>query len=291
MDHSFYYSIRFNFLYIDRYSFLRTWVYPRSRLPYHILRYIVKGRASFFIDGEEVLVEEGDIVYLPQGCTLSCHALEEDLRFYSIRFTASVRMDGGDLLSEYYHVPGVTRDSGKFGRRLFDEMYHWVHTEEISRMFWIQGYLDLLIGYVIHSKAPLPEQETLRSEAAEEYNLEKIRRRIRKSDVKIDSRIQVVADYMALHPYEPYSIKRMQEMAELGETRFRQLFKQQMGKNPLEYLTELRVMGAARKLLVSNGRVSDIAYGAGFEDVNHFIKTFKRYFGVTPNQYRIHAKE
>ena len=36
-------NVRFNFLYIDTYSFGPTWVYPESVVPYNMLRYIISG--------------------------------------------------------------------------------------------------------------------------------------------------------------------------------------------------------------------------------------------------------
>ena len=53
---SFMNTIRFNFLYIDKYSFGRTWTYPESAIPYNMLRYIIDGSAEFVVDGETVIV-------------------------------------------------------------------------------------------------------------------------------------------------------------------------------------------------------------------------------------------
>lgn len=61
-------NIRLTFLYIEFYSMGKTWVYPESYIPYNIFRYIVKGKAEFCIDGEEIIVKENQIVYIPQGC-------------------------------------------------------------------------------------------------------------------------------------------------------------------------------------------------------------------------------
>lgn len=68
-------NIRLTFLYIEFYSMGKTWVYPESYIPYNIFRYIVKGKAEFCIDGEEIIVKENQIVYIPQGCRMSCRAL------------------------------------------------------------------------------------------------------------------------------------------------------------------------------------------------------------------------
>lgn len=283
-------NVRFNFLYIDRYSFGRTWIYPESRIPYNLLRYVVEGRAVFFIDGKEVEVRAGDLVYLPKGCSLACHALNDNFCFYSIRFASSVKYEGGDLLTDYFHVPTVIPESEDGAREYFEKMYHWIKTEDESRMFWVRGYLDLLMGYITNkgNKGGSSQEE---KPLTEEFTLDRLKKRIEKSDMKIDPRIQVVVDYMVLHPTEEYTLKRMSQMAELSESRFRTLFKQQIGKNPLEYLNELRVMAAARKLLLSKENISDIAYSLGFEDANYFIRVFKKYFCVTPKQYRNNAKE
>ena len=60
-------NIRFNFLYIDTYSFGKNWVYPESIVPYNMLRYIKFGSGTFFIDDEEFVVSKSQIVYIPKG--------------------------------------------------------------------------------------------------------------------------------------------------------------------------------------------------------------------------------
>ncbi|EEH96786.1 AraC family transcriptional regulator [Clostridium tertium] len=291
MNNSFINSIRFNFLYIDRYSFGKSWVYPESYLPYGMLRYVIKGNAIFFIDGKEFEVKEGDIVYLPVGCKLSCHALNDEFSFYSIRFATSVNYDGGDLLTDYFHIPTVIHDINNEGRMYFEKMYKCIKTDHDSRMFWVRGYLELIIGYVIDKGKRNIDIDRKELIGEEEFSLERIKKRTRKSDVSLDPRIQVVVDYIILHPTEQYTISKMSRMAELSESRFRTLFKQQVGKNPLEYLNEIRVMTAARKLLVSGDNISDIAYEVGYEDANYFSRIFKKYFCITPKQYRDNAKE
>ena len=106
---SLYSSMRLIFLYVDRYVFRRGWAYPESYVPYCMLRYILKGSAVFRVNGEEYLVGENEIFYIPEGCQLECHALGEEFEFISIRFTVTVQLDGSDFLAEYFHIPRVTR--------------------------------------------------------------------------------------------------------------------------------------------------------------------------------------
>ena len=313
-------NIHFHFLYIDRYSFGRNWIFPESSIPYNMLRYIESGTASFFIDSQEYSVKKDQIIYIPKGSQLSCFATSSHFSFTSIRFTSSVFFEGGDLLGDYYHLQKIMEGKGE--SFYFDEIYQWVKKESPAKMFFVRGYLELLIASLIAKVNPERDQEEFPSislntkndieeqaknsanvtsqsqpsscsnkEATEEQDLEKIRNQIKKSGTGMDSRIQGVVDYILLHPNEKYSPSRLAEMAELSKQRFTSLFSSQLGKSPMVYVKELKLTTAARKLLVSNLHINDIAYELGYEDSNYFIREFKRAFGCTPNQYRHIAKE
>ena len=313
-------NIHFHFLYIDRYSFGRNWIFPESSIPYNMLRYIESGTASFFIDSQEYSVKKDQIIYIPKGSQLSCFATSSHFSFTSIRFTSSVFFEGGDLLGDYYHLPKIMEGKGE--SLYFDEMYQWVKKDSPAKMFFVRGYLELLIASLIAKVNPERDQEEFPSislntkndieeqaknsanlssqsqpsscskkEDTEEQDLAKIRNQIKKSGTAMDSRIQGVVDYILLHPNEKYSPSRLAEMAELSKQRFTALFSSQLGKSPMVYIKELKLTTAARKLLVSNLHINDIAYELGYEDTNYFIREFKRAFGCTPNQYRHIAKE
>lgn len=64
---SLFYSLRFNFLYVDVYTFTRMWVYPTTVLPYGLLRYIFSGEADFWLDGRLIHVRPNQVVYLPEA--------------------------------------------------------------------------------------------------------------------------------------------------------------------------------------------------------------------------------
>ena len=271
-------GIRINFLYVDKYSFGRAWYMPESKIPYSMLRYILEGTAVFVIDGREITVKKNQVVYIPRGCILSCHALGEKFSFMSIRFNTSVYYEGGDFLQDYYSMPTVLENSGE--REYFENIYKAIHMQGPERMFVVRGCLELLIGNII-SRGTKKDMQIKR-----EFPLPPSG-----SAEQMDKRIRSVVDYMILHPTEVYTTARLCDMAGLRETRFRKLFKEQTGKSPGEYLRDMRMNLAARRLLLSSESVNDIAYSVGYEDANFFIRVFKKYFGVTPNQYRKISKE
>lgn len=275
-------NIRFTFLYIEFYSMGKTWVYPESVIPYSIFRYIEKGKAELCIDGEEIIVEENQIVYIPQGCKMSCRALSEAFEFYSLRFTTSILYEGEDMLAEYYGIPRISANEGE--DVYFKEIYKWVKKDSMVKKCFVRGYLDLLIGSLAMHGNKIDK-------VTGDFVEKSLRDRNSKKNEQIDPRIYMVADYIILHPSEKYTPQKMAEMAELSKQRFSSLFKINMGKSPMEYVREIRLTTAARALLVSNDNINDIAYECGYEDTNYFIREFKAAFGFTPNQYRKVARE
>lgn len=282
-------NIRFIFLYAGIYSMGKDWYYPESVIPYNMLRCICKGSADFFIDGEKVEVKENQIVYIPIGCRLSCRAVSDTFEFYSIRFTTSVAYEGEDLLKRFYGIPRITENKGE--DVYFKEIYRWVKSEHVAKKCFIRGYLNILIGSLSDPELDPWDAGIEDLEPKAISSLKELKQKDRKSLYQTDPRIQAVVDYVIFHPTEKYTVEKMAGMANLSKQRFTSLFKQNTGKAPMEYIRELRLTTSARRLLVSNDNINDIAYGVGYEDTNYFIREFKKRFGFTPAQYRKAGRE
>lgn len=67
---------------------------------------------------------------------------------------------------------------------------------------------------------------------------------------------------------------------------FSVLFKKSVGKSFTEYINGLRMEKARQLLEVERLKISEISDLTGFTDSNYFIRIFKKYFGLTPSEYR-----
>lgn len=65
-----------------------------------------------------------------------------------------------------------------------------------------------------------------------------------------------------------------------------QLFKKEAGVTFIHYITQKRLEDAKELLGTTQKPLTDIALDVGFNDTFHFIKTFKKFTGMTPGQYR-----
>lgn len=285
-----YSALRFNFLYVDRYVFRTGWFYPESYIPYNMVRYIISGTATFIIDGTSYEIQQGQVVYIPAGCMLQCAALGDYFEFISIRFSVTSQIQAGDFLTEYFHIQTVTevRDSKEIFA-YFQAVYEAATGQGASKMFRIRGNLELIIAWLAESAANFTGYQSLQPEA--DFTLEGFRRREQKtSRIKQDPRVQVVVEYMIAHPDKDYDSSFLSSLANMSPSSLRRLFKEHTGRSPGDFLRELRMATAARKLLVSDERISAIAYDMGFKDPNYFTRKFKEQFGISPQEYRKNAR-
>jgi AraC-like DNA-binding protein len=88
------------------------------------------------------------------------------------------------------------------------------------------------------------------------------------------------------HVYESLSSEQLAAMLNMSYTRFRKIFKTYTGMSPGKYIRDVKMAAAKDLLLYTDDSVKEIAFRLKFEDVSHFINTFKTATGNTPAQYR-----
>ena len=192
--------------------------------------------------------------------------------------------------AEFFHIPPVTENAEQAVLSYFQEVHCNATSRNSSRLFRIRGNLELILAWLVEQTPEAVLEESEGHEA--DFSIESIRHReARSSAIKQDPRIQVVVDYFIAHPTEPFDTKFLSDMAQMSPSSLRRHFKEHTGKSPGDFVKELRMVTAARRLLVTNDRVSTIAYELGFDDQNYFARMFKSVFGVSPNQYRKASRE
>ena len=169
------------------------------------------------------------------------------------------------------------------------EVYHNATSKKASQMFRIRGNLELILAALVVDESEVSFDETQESESS--FSLAGIRHREARSSIKNDPRIQVIVEYMVTHPTESFDSTTLCKLADISQSTLQRLFKQHTGKTPREFIKELRMVTAARRLLVTDERISTIAYELGFDNVPYFSRLFKSVYGVSPQLYRKISRE
>lgn len=93
--------------------------------------------------------------------------------------------------------------------------------------------------------------------------------------------------YLDDHFTEPLQVEELARIAGLSYRAFTSRFKQKKGMTTAQYWNHLRIELAKRRLLETRD-IFGSALDAGFHDLSHFYKVFKRQVGETPMDFLSH---
>lgn len=83
-------------------------------------------------------------------------------------------------------------------------------------------------------------------------------------------------------------LNRLAQSLNLSESRLRHLFKAETGVSPVQYLKAQRMQKARKLLETTFLNVKEVMLKVGAKDTSHFIRDFRKAFGLSPSQYRAH---
>jgi YesN/AraC family two-component response regulator len=140
--------------------------------------------------------------------------------------------------------------------------------EFVERLLKCQNILE--IKYVLDDIFKIIENElTQIGEIEKNKFIEKIKEYVNQNHMKYSLNISNVAEYIKMNP--TYLSRR---------------FKEQTGENLLDYINRIRIANAKNLLINPKLSVNRIAQLVGYVNGNAFIRSFKRYEGITPGNYR-----
>ncbi len=102
----------------------------------------------------------------------------------------------------------------------------------------------------------------------------------------MDQRVLTVIALMKHDPRQALPLSTLAKSVNLSPTRLCYLFKAETGTPPARYLRTLRMQDATTLLADTFLSVKEIIARVGFTDESHFVRDFKRIYGVTPTEYR-----
>ena len=104
----------------------------------------------------------------------------------------------------------------------------------------------------------------------------------------VDRRVQAVIDYMLEDLSRPLRLQEVAQSVNLSASRLQHLFKADTDMTVAQYLKSLR-MQMARQLMDSTFlNTKEIMQKVGMKDESHFVREFKKIYGLPPGTYKQH---
>lgn len=98
--------------------------------------------------------------------------------------------------------------------------------------------------------------------------------------------VSMIIEYMEEHFADSISLELLSQKFDWSSSYLSTKFKEVVGESYLEQLTDIRMEEAVKRLRNSDMTVTDIAQEVGYFDDKHFIRLFKKQYGMTPGVYR-----
>lgn len=87
--------------------------------------------------------------------------------------------------------------------------------------------------------------------------------------------------------YKTVTLEDLSKKFNFAVAHLSRLIKQHTGHNFKEMIQALKLNKAIELLATSELKIQDISEIVGYENTTHFIRTFKKVYGMSPNQYRV----
>lgn len=244
---------------------------------------VIDGNCINYIQEQELQMRKGDICIIAPETTHAISAFSDDCIIINIILRISTFekaffgvLSENDILSDF------------FTRSLY-------HSKTHPYLFFRTGGDQEVFDYVLYAY-----REFLRNHQYKERFLNNIvgaffiiLLRNHGSNVIIpevdsqghDENVVFILKYMQEN-YKTITLKELAEFFNYSERQIQRIIKNSTGASFSNNIQKLKMRQAARLLLTPDLSVSDIAEELGYMDPGNFRHIFKKYYGMTPAEYR-----
>ena len=129
--------------------------------------------------------------------------------------------------------------------------------------------------YILYELSKYDDARELSSSAFAKVSIESDSRRVLK-----------VKNHIATHITDDLRLEELSSMIGMTPSAFSRFFKLHTGKNLSEYIVDIRLGNAARRLIDTTDTVSEICYCCGFNTLSNFNRLFRKRKGCSPTEFR-----
>ncbi len=235
--------------------------FPGEEHPMPELTYVDQGALHSVTDGQDILLEPGDIAIFGPN---QWHMHYADMGVAPRYVTISFDLEGADitpLLNQKFTAP-------QQAIILIGQMLQEQERMDSQSSDMIIAHLTALM-LVLLRQAGTAAAKPRTSNALH-------------SDNEIVGRAQ---QYISIHVREKLSVPKVAKMVDVSPSYLTALFHKNLQISPGEYIRRIKLQESKQMIRENSMNFTEIAAALEYSTVHHFSRQFKEKFGMTPTQY------
>ena len=237
-------------------------LFPGESHPMPELTYVDRGELHSVVDGQDLLLQQGDVVvYGPNQWHMQYADIGVAPRFVTISFD----LDGGELtplLNRKFQAPQEA-------------------TALLQKMLQEQERMDAYSSDIILAQLSLLLLTLLRESTAPSG------RKLQGSNVihSENEIIRLAQQYITNHIREKLTVPMVAKQVDVSPSYLTVLFHKNLQISPGEYIRRITLQESKQMIRENNLNFTEIASALQYSTVHHFSRQFKEKFGITPTEY------
>ncbi len=247
---------------------------PEHTHDFLTIQYVVSGRCSYVINGQELEAKKEDLVILNPGTlhrSLPSHGKNEATVFYLGFENLNIKGYPDNYIPIYNTVIPIR----KYQHEIYNCYHEIIATQEKKDVGW-----DLLTKVLSQQflVLVLKELSPQRSGNIQDYFQLKMYDK--------NTIAQTITQYFQENYMKKISVEEIARYTYLSTTYVTKIYKEITGDTPINYLINLRMNKAQEILREGHFSVQEVAKQVGYEDPYYFSKLFKKRYGCSPSEYK-----
>ncbi|XWN53131.1 AraC family transcriptional regulator [Anoxybacillus flavithermus] len=237
---------------------------------------VIKGQSIFQVNGENIVVGEGEGLFINSGCLHMAKDMDDSNCAY-----ICLNVSPSFILSQELYATYVTPYI-----QATNLSYLQLHPNEL----WGKNILDAVrkINELIRKKSLYYELDIFiqlifiwKNLVMNGFQLKYERLEMLKSH-----RMKQMLDWIHTHYADKILLEDIARAGQLSRSECCRYFKKFLKKTPLNYVIEYRIQKSLILLQKDHLNVTEVAYQVGFNSTSYFIDRFRKYMKMTPLSYK-----
>ena len=238
--------------------------------------YVESGSLTCYVGDKQIILKKGEGMFINSRVLHRFHAASAIMPNFV--FMPSFIREQDSIIYQKYVLPVI---SSSLSFQVFQAEVSWqnevlkligpiieIQKQEIPCELATSALIQMLWLLLYENAAILPAKKAGKEKASSQ------------------ARLQLMMQYVYLQYQNPISLEEIAGAASISKSTALNLFKEYLHVTPVEFLIQHRLKEAAVLLAKTEKKICVIAEETGFHTVDYFCRLFKKYYKVTPMQYR-----